>query len=73
MGGVGGVFISDFPIIHVARNMCNLGLKGLLHILIGPIIKMFYYFRCTYHLLIISLAFNPCNKYLELNEYITCL
>ena len=38
-----------FSYIHVARKMCNLGFKGLLRILMNPILNPFDYFRFKKH------------------------
>ena len=45
--GVERVFILDFY-VSVASNMCNLGFKGLLHILMNPI--FFVLFSCSSHI-----------------------
>ena len=44
--GVEMVFIYDFH-VNVASNMWNLGFKGLLHILMNPILFYLFYFRLT--------------------------
>ena len=45
-GGVERVFILDFH-VNVARDLRNLGFKGLLHILMSPILLFFIYFCLT--------------------------
>ena len=44
--GVGRVFILDFQ-VNVANDMWNLGVKGLLHILLNPILLFFFSFNFT--------------------------
>ena len=44
--GVERVFILDCH-VNVASDMWNLGFKGLLHILMSPILFVYYYFRLT--------------------------
>ena len=43
---MGRVFILDFH-VNVANGMCNLGFKGLLHILMNPILFYFFHFHFT--------------------------
>ena len=45
-GGGREGFILDFY-VNVASNMSNLGFKGLLHILINPLLFFIFYFRLT--------------------------
>ena len=40
------VFRLDFH-VNVASDMWNLGFKGLLHILMNPILFYYFYFRVT--------------------------
>ena len=40
------VFRLDFY-VNVAKDMWNLGFKGLLHILLNPILFYFFHFRLT--------------------------
>ena len=44
--GVERVFRLDFH-VNVASDMWNLGFKGLLHILMNPILLFLFYFRLT--------------------------